>query len=116
MVKRNTIFLRILIPLLIVMTFQTLLIGLVLFANGTIRSIEENAVETLVKNAENRGGTLENLMVYNYSGIDRLEGEITVKISAYLAQNGISADEFVNGCEHQNRLLYDVSDVLLTLC
>jgi diguanylate cyclase (GGDEF)-like protein len=114
MLKKNTIFRKILFPVLIVMTFQAFLIGLVLFAGGTIGSIDDIAVDALKKNAENRGSTLENMMVKNWSNIGRLDSELTLAITGYLTENGVGIDDVLSSPDHQNKLLYDLSGILLS--
>ena len=115
MFRKNTMFIKILIPLLVVMIVQTALVGTMLFATGTVDALEDSALETLSKNAENRGSTLESAMVNYWSNIYRLDNEINVKIAEYIEETGVTVDEILESDEIQQRLLYDSSEALLNV-
>ena len=114
MIKRNSIFIKILIPVIILMLIQTFLVSLVLFVNGTLETLENGAVKTLAKNAENRANTFENLMAQNWSNIDWLETEIGNTIDKYLNENNIDINDMLANDGHEEQLLYNISDYMLS--
>lgn len=113
MVKKNSIFIRVLIPVIAIMLLQSLLIASVLFVNGTIKSLEDNAISTLQKNNENRCITLENMMVHSWSNLDWLEQEITLVIDESLTGNAISLEELMESDERIHQVLERLSDAMI---
>ena len=104
--QKNSIFSKILIPTIVVMLFQVVLISAVLIINGTIASLEKSATESLLRNAENRSITLENMMVHTWSNLDKLESDI-----AAIIEKAAGADIHVRA--NEEKLLGDISDALL---
>lgn len=113
MLKRNSIFIRVLVPVVIVMLIQTILISMVLFVNGTIESIEDSAIEAMRKNADNRGLALENMMVHKLSNLEKLENSLFTVFDAYLKEHDVSADDVLGEYEYETSLLYDMSEPLI---
>ena len=54
MFKKKSIFIKILIPVIIIMLLQTALIGSILFGYGIVDSLNEGAIDNIRGNAENR--------------------------------------------------------------
>ena len=54
---KNSIFTKILAPTIAVMLLQAVLVSLVLFLGGTVRSLENSSNEALYRNTENRAIT-----------------------------------------------------------
>lgn len=116
MLKKNSIYIRLLVPVIIIMLFQTLLVSMVMFINGTISSLKDSAIVSLNKNAENRSINLENLMVYNLSNLERLENDMTEIINGYLVENNLSPERLTGSYEHETALLHAFSgSLILTL-
>ena len=113
MLKKNSIFIKVFIPVIIVMLFQTCLIGVVLFVNGTIDSLSDSAINFLYKNGENRSTGLESMMISYWSNLDKLEMDITAEIDGYLTQNGISIDRLQGDSLHQKEILNNMSQALI---
>ena len=59
MIRRNSTYMRLWLPVMCVLLMQCLLIGGVLYFNGTLHSLEDSAIDNLKKNVENRSITLE---------------------------------------------------------
>ena len=112
--QRNSIFNKLLLPIVAVMLFQVMLISVVLFANGTIHSLEEEAKNSLYRNAENRSITLESMMVHTWSNIDKLEGDVSSSVSKYLTGTNTTIETVLKTPEHKNELLSILSGDLLS--
>ena len=113
MLKKNSIFIKVFIPVIIVILFQTCLIGVVLFVNGTIDSLSDSAINFLYKNGENRSTGLESMMISYWSNLDKLEMDITAEIDGYLTQNGISIDQLRGDSLHEKEILNNMSQSLI---
>lgn len=114
MFKKTSIFIKVLIPVTIVMLFQTLLISLVLFFNGTIDSLDDGAIEAMSKNAENRGLSLEDRMVFYWPNLGKLESDVIAEIGRYLDKNDISISDALNNYEHETNILGNLSESLIS--
>ena len=111
--NRNSIFTKILIPTIAVMFFQVILISFSLSVNGTMQALESDAEQTLFRHAENRSITLENMMVYTWSNLDRLEAEVSVKMQNYLTEKNLSVDGLMASAFHKSEMLFLLSDPVL---
>lgn len=114
MLKKNSMFLRVLISVVCVMLLQTVLITLVLFTNGTMKTLENNSISSLVQNAENRRNTLQQAMVNNWSNIDKLEADMQEDIKQYLDDNGKTIDDLISQKSLQRPFLRESAGTLLS--
>ena len=67
MLKKRSVFNRILIPLIIVQIFQISLFGMLVFSGGVITKLDRNAEEILNERVINRKNYLENEMIQRWS-------------------------------------------------
>ena len=111
--QKNSIFIKIFMPTIAVMLLQAILIGVVLMVNGTLKSMDDSATESLYRNAENRIITLQNMMVHTWSNIDRLELDIADTASEYMISNNLSRDEVFGVSEREKELLFSISESLI---
>ena len=111
--QRNSIFTKIFMPTIAVMLLQAVLIGVVLMVNGTLKSMDESATESLYRNAENRIITLQNMMVHTWSNIDRLELDISDAASEYMISKNLSRDDVFGVPEREKELLFSLSESLI---
>ncbi len=113
--RRNTMFSTLLMVAVSVMLLQVLLVGGVLFMNGTVSSLEESAITALSRNAENRAITLENQMVHSWSNLGALQDEAQALIDRYLLEKGLLEAQAFGSRTHENELLRSLSDPLLAM-
>ncbi len=92
MIKKNSIYTKLLIPTIGIIFFQTVLIISVLFLNGSINSMKHNAIDSLDKNANNRANMLENTMVNKWSNLDEFENKVIEYLSDYAKGKGTTVD------------------------
>jgi len=114
MFKKNSIFIRLLLPVVLIMLFQAGLIGVVLVLNGSIGALKDSAIESLNINTENHSIILENVMVHNLANLNRLDTNITEIINDYIAKTGLTLDDIHGNAEHETALLYELSNPLVT--
>ena len=113
MFKKNSIFIKVFIPVIIVMLLQTGAISLVLHVNGTIDSLGNAALESLAKNTENRSTNLERMMIYYWSNLYRLKMSMTEEIKAYLEEHNITIYDVWGDCEHEINILKNLSEAII---
>ncbi len=113
MFRKNSIFVKVFLPVFIVMLIQTSVISIVLFANGTIDSLSDSAVESLYKNAENRSITLESMMISYWANLDKLEENVTSAMDGYLDEAGVPLEEVWGQPEHEKGILSAASHSLI---
>ncbi|MDR1736311.1 MAG: response regulator [Oscillospiraceae bacterium] len=82
---------RILIPVIIIMTLQVLISCGMLFVYGTVALLERSALDNLSINTENRALSLESAMVHNLSDLETLEGDVQSLWARYPAEGGTEA-------------------------
>ena len=111
--QRNSIFTKIFIPTVAVMLLQAALIGFVLMLNGTLASMDDSALDSLYRNAENRSITLQNMMVHTWSNIDILETDISDAAADYMTAGNFTHDEVFGVPEREKELLFFISDALI---
>ncbi|MCL2217499.1 MAG: ATP-binding protein [Defluviitaleaceae bacterium] len=110
---KTSIFVRMFIPIVCVMLIQAAVINIFLFASGTIADLNENAINILSGNAENRAAYLEHRMVSYWSNLGSLEQAVTEGLRVFLQERGITIDEFLGDNELEIALLYELSFNLL---
>ncbi len=113
MFKKKSIFTRFLMSVMAIMVFQTLLVSVVLFFNGTVQSLHDNALMGLTKNAENRSLTLETAMVQGWTNLGKLQTEFDGALSAYLQQSDITLEQLLGSMDHQNTLLATLANPVI---
>jgi signal transduction histidine kinase/CheY-like chemotaxis protein/GGDEF domain-containing protein len=101
------------IPVICTVLVFMFLINLYLHVSGTVRALNNNAVDILFQNVQTRGDNLERLMVHYWSNIDRLEYEVLEAINAYLRRERITIDELLGNGEREIALLDIISDSLI---
>ena len=91
MLKKRSVFNRILIPLIIVQIFQISLFGMLVFNGGVITKLDRNAEEILNERVINRKNYLENEMIVEYDSnlylkykSQRIEKVILIKYLSYI--------------------------------
>ncbi|MFP3155326.1 response regulator [Lachnospiraceae bacterium ZAX-1] len=104
---------KLLLPIVCIMTLQSLLIGAALYINGTMESLQVNAVATLRKNMENRSITLENMMVHNLSNLNRLESNAITILKTKSDMLGISVPAMLRNPDYANDALTSMSESAL---
>jgi hypothetical protein len=101
------------VPIIGIILVQVAFINIFLYVSETIDLLDQNAVNILNTNAQNRGEELERLMVHYWSNLDRLEYEVIEHIRDYLEENEIEIHELLGDRDHEMGLLYNVSSSLI---
>ena len=99
MFRRNSIFTKTLVPVIIIMLLQTVLISLVVLFYGVTASLDRSAVGSMHNNAETRGAALADKMVSAWSNLDWLEYGILRELDAFLKETGMTIFDLVDDYE-----------------
>lgn len=91
--KRQPLFRKIVLPLLIVMLVQAISMVSSVSLNGISGKLRNNAVKLLHQDVEKRYTTLANSMVERWTGFSSSYHEIQSKISSFLRERGRSAKQ-----------------------
>jgi len=113
MVRRNSIFVKILIPIIIIIILQPVLIGTVLFAYGVFDSLDESAVDSISNNAENQSLVLTDKMVSAWANLDRLEFDVINILDDFIANERLLLTNIIGNRPMEIQLLGLLSDSLL---
>lgn len=116
MFKKNSMYFKLLFPTIGIILFQSVLIIVILFFNGSMNSMKDNAIDSLDKNVDNRANMLENTMIYNWSNLDEFENKILAYLSIYANDRGTTVDEILSqdGCnDNIDEILNELSDPAL---
>jgi signal transduction histidine kinase/CheY-like chemotaxis protein/GGDEF domain-containing protein len=110
---KSPILIRILVPTVLVIIILVVFINIFLHASGTIRALNENAVDILTKNVQTRGYDLERLMVHYWSNLDKLEYDVISVLETYLEQENITINQFLGNSVREIELLGTLSANLI---
>ena len=111
--QKDSVLLHLLLPAIGVMLLQVAMISLVLFSNGTIASLEQNARDSLTRSAENRSLTLENMMVNSWSNLDALEAKLQGIAAGCAAAYGLTAEELLGDSARERAMINEMVEPLL---
>ncbi|MCL2821324.1 MAG: ATP-binding protein [Oscillospiraceae bacterium] len=113
MFRRNSIFVKILIPIIIIIILQPFLISSVLFVYGIFGSLDESAVDSISNNAENRSLVLSDKMVSAWSNLDRLEFDVINTLDDFMAGERLLLTNVIGNSAAEVQLLRLLSDPLI---
>lgn len=82
-VKRNSIFIKILVPLLVVILLLAVIFSCTLLAGGIIDMLDNNSVRILKQSVENRKITLENDMIQRWSNLEECVSSVLEEARDY---------------------------------
>lgn len=112
--KDKTIFREILLPLLSVLTFEMLFMAATIILGGTIKKLDQNAMDMIAQQTENRGNYLFNEMIGNWSSLDILSGEIDAKVQERLEQGKLSLEDLNSNNDECMDLLEEICPELIS--
>ncbi|MCL2627957.1 MAG: ATP-binding protein [Oscillospiraceae bacterium] len=113
MFRRNSIFVKILIPIVIILILQPIFISSVLFAYGINNSLDENAIESISSNAENRSLVLTDKMTSAWSNLDKLEFDLINILDDYIADERLLLTDIIGNNTAETKLLGFLSEPLI---
>lgn len=113
--KRQPLFLKIVLPLLIVMLVQAISMVSSVSLNGISGRLKSNAVKLLYQDVEKRCTTMSNNMVERWTGFSSSYLEIQSKISGFLEEKGITSRELAADTRLTEQLSASVMEDLLSI-
>lgn len=111
--KKDSIILKISVPLTIVMVFQSFLFVALIVYGGTLDFLNKNAMDILNERVINRKNYIENEMIQRWSNLDECESKINEKVDKILQSKQLSYDDLQVGNAVTNEVLYDISSDLI---
>lgn len=112
--KDRTIFREILVPLLSVLVLEMLfMMGSIIFG-GVIDKLNENAMDMLAQQTENRGSYLLNEMIGNWSDLNMLSDNIDAKIQSKLEMGGFTLNDLNGNSSDCIELLKEISPEMIS--
>ncbi|MFQ8583294.1 MAG: hypothetical protein ACLSA6_12605 [Holdemania massiliensis] len=115
MLKKRSVFNRILIPLIIVQIFQISLFGMLVFNGGVITKLDRNAEEILNERVINRKNYLENEMIQRWSNFSIYQTKIEEEIEQQLAGAEMTVADLVPGAKLTSDILKTIGPDLIAL-
>ncbi|MCH1942268.1 bifunctional diguanylate cyclase/phosphodiesterase [Holdemania massiliensis] len=115
MLKKRSVFNRILIPLIIVQIFQISLFGMLVFNGGVITKLDRNAEEILNERVINRKNYLENEMIQRWSNFSIYQTKIEEEIEQQLAEAEMTVSDLVPGAKLTSNILKTIGPDLVAL-
>ncbi len=114
-IRKNSIFVRILFPLLTVILIQTVINYIVISAGGIVSKIEGNAVSIISKNTDNRLNILQSIFVENRSYLADCNSNIKSDIEKYLTDKGVTISDVIENDRLSSELVEVIADELLVM-
>lgn len=111
--KGKTIFRELLLPLLSVLIFEMLFMAATILLGGVTKRLDQNAVDILSQQTENRGNYLLNEMIGNWSSLDMLSNEIDNKVQNRILQGQLSLEDLNSNNDECTELLKEISPDLI---
>lgn len=115
MLKKRSVFNRILIPLIVVQIFQISLFGMLVFSGGVITKLDRNAEEILNERVINRKNYLENEMIQRWSNFSIYQTKIEEEIEQQLSEAGMTVADLVPGAAVTSEILKKIGPDLIAL-
>ena len=113
--KSKTILRKMMVPMVVVLLLQACMFLGVLLFGGTLRQLNQNAVEILNERVINRKNYLENEMIQYWSGLDESVEYINGVTAGVLAENGGTAGGIAANSQEANAILEQASKNLIEL-
>ncbi|MFQ8600316.1 MAG: hypothetical protein ACLSAP_06850 [Oscillospiraceae bacterium] len=113
--KKQTILRKMMVPMVAVLLLQACMFLGVLLFGGTLRQINQNAVDILNERVINRKNYLENEMIQYWSVLDESVEYVNSVTARMLAESGIAAGEIAANSKEANAILEEASQSLIDL-
>ena len=113
--KSQSLFRKIMLPLIGVMILQSLCLIAAVLLSGAFDMLKSNSVELLNQDAGVRHTTLENEMVNRWSVLTAAHSDIRQKIQQTLSDNQLTLDQMTKDPDRMDQVWASISDSLLPL-
>ncbi|NMA84001.1 MAG: EAL domain-containing protein [Epulopiscium sp.] len=91
--NRNSIIVRLLLPMLVVLLLQSLLFAETIFHGGVIAELNNNAMDILNERVFRRKGYLENDILQRWTNFSKFEYDVQEKMKSFLLERDIQFSE-----------------------
>lgn len=113
--KKNSIFMKILYPLIIVVFFQAIIFCIAIFATGTLNLLDDNAIRILEQNIQSQKISLENQMIQKWGNLSGSTGNFIKKAKALVEEEKVDITYLQKDKNLQAKYLEAISQDLVQL-
>lgn len=113
--KKNSIFMKILYPLIVVVFFQAMIFCIAIFATGTLNLLDDNAIRILEQNIQSQKISLENQMIQKWSNLSGSTGSFIRKAKALVEEEKVDITYLHTDKNLQVKYLEAISQDLVQL-
>lgn len=107
--KANSIIVRLMLAMLVVLLIQSSMLAGSIWHGGTIREINNTSVDLLRQTVFNRKDYLENEMIQRWSDLTKFEHDIQTAVSWYLEEKDIT----LSTLQRDSSLAYEFLEVII---
>ena len=113
--KNRPLYLKLLVPMLVLILVEILLLAGFVFGGGLIRYMENNEIEILHERVLNRQRYLQNEMLTRWSKVENTVARINTETEKLLQQGSVSLDTLDDGSQYSLPLLKAAAEPLIEM-
>lgn len=113
--KKKTIWKKLLAPVMALLCVQALLYSLLIFKGGILDKVDENACRVLDKQVESRGNYLVDEMHKHWLNLSESRSEITASIETALVENHATIADIKTDAQLNRTITENLADKILFL-
>lgn len=112
--KQRSIFVRLLIPLLVIVLLTAAVLVGALTLSGTFRELKENALDMLEERTASRAESLQSDMLTRWTNLDTTAKAVTRIITTHLEQQQATLEDMKTNADLNAGMLQNIAPVLLS--
>ena len=113
--RRNSIIKKLTVFLSVVLALECLLFTAFILCGGTVKQLDQNAMDILDERTRNRKNYLENEMVQRWSNLEQLQADAASIVPAFLLEHGMDYSQLAPQDPRTSLLLEQLADPLVAL-
>lgn len=114
-IRKNTIFKKILMPLMLIMALQLCIVYGGIYLGGTVREMENNSLDILAERTQSRANMLESEMVGRWSRLESTAEAIVINTQNWLIDNKREPTSLKLHSEVSSELLNELSGEIIEM-
>ena len=112
MFKRNSIFMKIFVPIAIIMLLQAAIVNVFLSVSGTIDTLNNNAIDILTMNVQSQSSDIESRMINYWGNIGEFEQSVIEGIAEHLTNRSLDITDVLGSQLQEIDMLYNLAPIL----
>lgn len=113
--KKNTFLQKLLMPIIVIVSFQTIICACILLFGNFISKINENQYKVIGEQVENRTLYLENEIIHRWMNLQESEASIIKKIEKFLKKNNATIQEISTNAKINKKIIEIIPDDIIYL-